>query len=127
MTGAHSADLPNRHLYPVTSLVGQLALNYGPLLPASLYAELNRYLIDLYATDHDRWADSPVLYRRVAAKLEVRIRAGEWADQEPLPTKALAREYGVSASCLLKAYRKLWDRELATPIGLRRRWCVVRE
>lgn len=118
---------PDRHLYVVTSLVKQLALNYGPLLPESLYAELNSYLVDLYERDHDRWAESPILHRRIAAKIEARILAGEWADQEPLPTSTLVREYGVSASCLQKAYRKLWEQERVTPRGLRHRWCVVRE
>jgi hypothetical protein len=117
----------DRHLYTVTSLVEQLALNYGPLLPESLHAELDSYLVDLYEADHDRWAESPILYRRIAAKIEARILAGEWADQEPLPTSTLAREYGVSTSCLQKAYRKLWHHELVTPLGLQRRWCVVQE
>jgi hypothetical protein len=127
MTWPHPGYLPNRHLYPMISLVRQLAENYGPFLPESLHAELNDYLVDLYSVDHDRWADSPVLYRRIAAKIETRILAGEWADQEPLPTRDLAREYGVSEDSLRKAYRKLWDHELVVPLGHQPRWCVAHE
>lgn len=120
-------ELPDNILYPVTSLARQLEETYGSHLPESLDTELNRYLVALYDADHDRWADSPTLYRRTAAKIEARILAGEWADREPLPTRALAREYKVSEDSLRKAYRKLWEHELARPLGPQRRWCVVRE
>jgi hypothetical protein len=127
MSRPDPTDLTNGTLYPLISLVRQLVLNYEPYLPEALHIALSHYLGDLEEADHDRWAASPVLYRRIAAKVETRIIAGEWDDLAPLPTKALAREYGVSEDYLRKAYRKLWDRELVTPLGLRRRWCVVYE
>jgi Bacterial regulatory proteins, gntR family len=121
---AYPSDMADSVLYPLTSLVRQLT-KYELCLPESLYIELGRYLSDLLDADRDRWAASPLLYRRVAAKIEVRIVQGEWEHLAPLPTGKLTREYGASADCLLKAYRLLWEHELVMPIGPRRRWCVV--
>lgn len=126
MTSGRFVDLPNRTLFPLFSIVRQLA-RYEPYLPESFNAELTKFLAALHDADHHRWEDSPLLYRRIAAKVEARILAGEWQDLTPLPTGMLAHEYGVSTDCLRKAYRNLSERGLAAPLGHRRRWCVVHE
>ena len=125
MTAPNPADMTDTVLYPLTSLVRQLVTKYELDLPEPLRTELGKYLGALDDADHDRWSASLLMYRRVAAKIEARILDGEWEYLAPLPTGELAREYGASVDCLMKAYRLLWGLELITPIGPQRRWCVV--
>ena len=59
----------------------------------------------------EQLAGSPnTAYERIAADLARRVRAGEFAPNDPMPSEAtLVAEYGVARSTVRRAYRVLVD------------------